>query len=118
MRGRYLVIGSALVVALAAFLPWASFLRFSKTGIDGDGKVTLILAIVGAVLAWRVWGGWLAQLALAAVVVLIGLYDLNDAGNLAASGLYLTFVAGIAWVVGAVMLRARPVGAVSSQTSG
>ena len=36
----------------------------------------------------------MAQLALGAFVVLVGLYDLNDAGHLAASGLYLTFLRG------------------------
>jgi hypothetical protein len=92
-------------VAISAFLPWASFLRFSKSGIEGDGIVTLVLAIVGLALIWRSWGGWMSQVALAALVVLIGLYDLNEVGNLAAIGLYLTFVAGIAWVVGAFMMR-------------
>ena len=105
-KARNVSIAAAGVVAIAAFLPWASFLAFSKSGISGDGIITLICAILGVVLIWRNKLGWLAQLVLALVVVLIGLYDLNQAGNLAASGLYLTFLAGIAWVIGAIMMRA------------
>src|SRR6478609_9821315 len=39
-----------LVVAVAAFLPWVSLFGISKLGIEGDGVITLILAILGAVL--------------------------------------------------------------------
>jgi hypothetical protein len=93
------------VVAVAAFLPWASVFAFSKSGIEGDGIVTLACAAVGLILIWRGRLGWIGQLVLAVIVVLIGLYDLNELGNLAAIGLYLTFLAGLAWVIGALMLR-------------
>ena len=35
-----------LVTAIASFLPWVSFLGFGKLGIEGDGVMTLIFAIV------------------------------------------------------------------------
>jgi hypothetical protein len=38
-------------------------------------------------------------------VAAVGIYDINQAGNLAAIGLYLTFLAGIVWVVAAVVSR-------------
>ena len=100
-----------IVVAVAAFLPWVSILGFSVSGIRGDGMITLILAIVGAVaLAIRTGmlgeariperAGLITSLVLAVLVALIGLVDMNGA---AAIGLYLTLFGGIAWVVGAAL---------------
>jgi hypothetical protein len=101
---------SILVVALAAFLPWISFLGVAIFGIHGDGVLTLALAVAGAIsLATRT--GWLhvvavpervglvASMVFAGLVTLIGLVDLNGA---AAIGLFLTLFGGIAWLVGAV----------------
>lgn len=99
-----------IVVALAAFLPWASIFGISISGIRGDGVITLVLALVGgAALAVRVGlldqvkvpskAGLVVSLACAVLVALIGLVDMNGA---AAIGLYLTLFGGIAWVVGAV----------------
>ena len=100
-----------LVVALAAFLPWVSVFGFSVSGIRGDGVLTLILAILGAVaLAIRVGllgrakvpekASLIASVVFAGLVALIGLLDMNGA---AAIGLYLTLFGGIAWVVGAAL---------------
>jgi hypothetical protein len=105
MRARTVMAGAAGVVLLSAFLPWVSFLGYSRAGIDGDGSITLIVAIVGLFLAWRSWLGWIGQLAAAGVVAVVGIYDINQAGNLAAIGLYLTFLAGVVWVVAAVVSR-------------
>jgi hypothetical protein len=105
MRARMVMLGAAGVVVLAAFLPWASFLSYSKAGIDGDGVMTLVIALVGLLLLWRGWLGWIGQLILAGLVAAIGIYDLNDAGNLAAIGLYLTFLAGVVWVIAAIASR-------------
>ena len=100
-----------IVVALAAFLPWVSVFGFSVSGIRGDGVITLILALLGALsLATRTGlldqvkipekAGLIASLVFAALVALIGLLDMNGA---AAIGLYLTLFGGIAWVVGAAL---------------
>jgi hypothetical protein len=105
-KARNVCVISAGVVAVAAFLPWASVFGFSKAGIEGDGVVTLVCAVAGLALIWGAKLGWVGQLIPALLVVLTGLYDLDEAGNLAAIGLYLTFLAGIAWVVGAFMVRA------------
>ena len=97
---------SAGVVAVAAFLPWVNVFGISVSGIEGDGLITLACAVVGLVLTWRGKLGWVGQLVPAALVALVGLFDLN---NFSAIGLYLTILAGIAWVVGAFMVRAaRP----------
>jgi hypothetical protein len=105
MRTRTVMAGAAGVVVLSAFLPWVSFLGYSRAGIDGDGSITLIVALVGLLLAWRSWLGWIGQLAAAGIVAAVGIYDINQAGNLAAIGLYLTFLGGIVWVVAAVVSR-------------
>ncbi|MFC7359266.1 hypothetical protein [Nocardioides astragali] len=107
-----LVSGIAIiVVALAAFLPWVSVFGFSVSGIRGDGLITLILAVLGALsLATRTGlldqvkipekAGLVASLVFAGLVTLTAFLDMNGA---AAIGLYLTLFGGIAWVVGAVL---------------
>lgn len=100
---------SILVVALAAFLPWVSIFGIGVSGIQGDGVITLVLALVGGVvlaLTTGVFGeqkvagkkSQISLLVLAVLVALIGLLDMNGA---AAIGLYLTLFGGVAWVVGA-----------------
>lgn len=99
-----------LVVVLGAFLPWVSVFGISAIGVEGDGVMTLVLALAGlAVLA--ISTGFLGSdrtsgrashitlLVLAILVALIGLIDMN---GVAAIGLYLTLFAGVAWVAGAV----------------
>ena len=39
---------SILLTAIASFLPWVSIFGISKLGIQGDGVMTLILAVAGA----------------------------------------------------------------------
>jgi hypothetical protein len=87
-----------------------SILGISKLGIEGDGVITLVLAIAGAIVLFVSTGvlghqrtpgkvsTW-ALVILAVLVALVGLLDMNGA---AALGLYLTFFAGIGWVVGAI----------------
>ena len=98
-----------LVTAIASFLPWVSLLGFSKLGIEGDGVMTLILAVAGAVVLGITTGlfgkprspgkrSQITLLVLAVLTALIGLIDMNGA---AAIGLYLTLFAGVAWIVGA-----------------
>lgn len=101
---------SMLVVVLAAFLPWASFLGFSVSGLSGDGAITLGAGLVGLVVLLATSGAigrertprrrsQILLLVLAGLTLLTGLIDMT---GLAAIGLYLTLFAGMAWVVGAV----------------
>lgn len=99
---------SIVVTAIAAFLPWVSLFGISAIGVDGDGVITLILAVAGGVLLALSSGLVgeprqgkalpIALVVLAALTALIGLLDMNGA---AAIGLYLTLFAGVAWTVGA-----------------
>jgi hypothetical protein len=99
-----------LVTILAAFLPWVSIFGVSVRGTGGDGVITLIVALAGLVVLAITSGVFgeartpgrgsqITLLVLAIIVALVGFYDMNGA---AAIGLYLTLLAGIAWVVGAV----------------
>jgi hypothetical protein len=65
------------------------------------------LAIVGAaVLVFRIGRprtpGKASQITLLVLAVLVALVSLLDMSGVAAIGLYLTFFAGVAWVVGGV----------------
>jgi hypothetical protein len=104
-----------IVVVIAAFLPWASVLGISASGVEGDGIITLVLAIAGAAVLVFSTGligrprtpGKASQITLLVLAVLIALVGLLDMSGFAAIGLYLTFFAGIAWVVGAIWQLAQ-----------
>jgi hypothetical protein len=98
-----------LVVALAAFLPWVSIFGVSVRGIEGDGVITLFLAVAGGIvlaLSTVLFGkqkgpGKKSQIPLLVLATLVSLIALIAMSGAAASGLYLTLFGGIAWVVGA-----------------
>lgn len=104
-----LSVGAIAIVVLGAFLPWVSIFGSSVLGIEGDGVITLVLAIGGAVVL--ALGGLIGKprftgrkaditaLVLAVVTALIGLMDMN---GFAAIGLYLTLLGGLAWTAGAI----------------
>lgn len=104
-----LSLGAIVVVVLGAFLPWVSIFGSSVLGIEGDGVITLVLAIGGAIVL--ALGGLIGKarftgrkaditaLVLAVVTALIGLMDMN---GFAAIGLYLTLLGGLAWTAGAI----------------
>jgi hypothetical protein len=110
------LVASALCVA-SVFLPWASLLGISVSGIStDDGKAALVLAGVSLFLLAndaRLLSVWkLSRRATnvvsgvaAALCLLIALADLND---FAAFGLYLLLFSSAAWAAAAVAsLRAR-----------
>jgi hypothetical protein len=98
-----------LVVALAAFLPWVSIFGVSVRGIEGDGVITLFLAVAGGIVLALTTGlfgkqkvpGKKSQIPLLVLATLVSLIALIAMSGAAASGLYLTLFGGIAWVVGA-----------------
>ena len=98
-----------LAVVLGAFLPWVSIFGVTVFGIEGDGIITLALAIAGGITLVLTTGlvgepkepgkkSHIALLVLAVLTMLISMFAMSGA---AAFGLYLTLFAGIAWVVGA-----------------
>ena len=79
------------------------------SGIEGDGVITLVLAVAGGVVLAVTAGlfgepktaGKKSQIALLVMSVLVALIGLMDMNGAAAIGLYLTLFGGVAWVVGA-----------------
>ena len=100
---------SILVVALAAFLPWVSIFGIGVSGIEGDGVITLVIAVTGGIMLAVTTGligkpkvaGKKSQISLLVMSVLVALIGLMDMNGAAAIGLYLTLFGGVAWVVGA-----------------
>lgn len=100
---------SMIVVATSAFLPWASILGLSVSGINGDGQLTFIASVVGLVVLAAHTGLISTRISRtvmlivsgvgAAVAAAVGLFDMN---GFAAIGLYLTLFGGLAWVVAVI----------------
>jgi hypothetical protein len=121
-----LVLGGAALVVLGAFLPWvkaqAGIFSVTKNGIDGDGVLTLLLAIALGIVfpagrpAKTV--GWIV-ITLSGLILAIALYDTVDISNKADEltrsnalvdvsakvgiGLWLTLAAGVAALVGGIL---------------
>jgi hypothetical protein len=129
---RWLVLGGALVVIVGSVLPWvqadAGVFSFTKSGIDGDGALTLALAVaLGAVFLLGRHSaavGW-SVLAFAGVILAIALYDVVDVTNKAREladssplvefsahvgfGLWMTVAGGAATFLGGIVaLAGRP----------
>ena len=100
------LLGGAGALGLGSFLPWAQVGPFSKNGTDGDGVLTLILAIVVAVVAWptiRTSIGRARSVTTtlaAALALLICLYDIADVSS-AGNGLVDTQVGIGLWMAAA-----------------
>ena len=86
-----------------------SIFGISAIGVEGDGVITLLLAVAGGIVLalssglvgkLKAPGKW-AQISLLVFAVLVALIGLMDMNGVAAIGLYLTLFGGIAWVVGA-----------------
>ena len=110
---------AAVMVALGAFLPWANVSFFgSVSGIDGDGKLTLVCAIAIGVM----FGLWkrpalIVAAVIAGITLIVGILDLVDVGRASADlggfggvspgiGLFLTVLAAIAALVLGLMGQA------------
>ena len=124
---QVMVFGGAAFVVVGSLLPWvkaeAGLFSVTKNGIDGDGVLTLLLAVaLGLVfllgrnakaVAWLV-------IVLAALVLAIAIYDTVDVSNKADElgsrssalfhvtasvgvGLWLTLAAGAVALVGGIM---------------
>lgn len=95
--------GCALVIAIAAFFPWVSLFGVYTIGLQGDGVLTLIIALIAlATLIVQAWSrvvlmptvGVDTVLTTAATVcLLISAVDMNQ---YAASGLWMTLVMSVA----------------------
>jgi hypothetical protein len=123
MRANVVILAvSAVIVCLGAFMPWVKLGIISASGTDGDGVITLLLAVVagGLILigAGRKSSTWLsgALLLVAGGVVAIAVYDManiqheiSTSDNIFAAhatigeGLYATFLGGLGLLLGTVL---------------
>lgn len=89
-----IVYAGGALSAIGAFLPWATLLGYSVSGIDGDGVISLVLGIaaIGVVYA-RDWDRT-TNIALAVMGALIALVALSAMTSFAGSGIYVTILGG------------------------
>jgi hypothetical protein len=124
-----IIIGAAILAVIGSFLPWAEALGglVKANGTDGDGVITLVVALIGGGLglgvgfaqkqSTAVWTGIGAFLC-GVIIGAVAAYDLNNLNNVieeveresewdmglsAGSGLYLTLVAGIVMALASVL---------------
>ena len=99
---------STLVIAIAAFLPWVSSEEFdlSKQGIEGDGLITLVLAVVAFFLILINKFKAYIPLVLLAVIAVIGVRDWYVTANTDVSGIVLNVETGLYLTVAATAVAA------------
>lgn len=111
---------AALVVAMGAFLPWVTAFVFSVAGTSGDGRITLVAAILGLLLLLARGTPNLffpLQSILGCGTAAIGFYHLISIESSvptelegvagAGTGLYLTALAGTVWALTALIAGGR-----------
>jgi hypothetical protein len=131
---KVLALGGAALAAIGSFLPWATvsggFVDISKNGMDGDGVITLVGALVfGGLAAWSLLGSWskgrmIGALVVAVLVTLIAVIDIADVASRFSDidtealgldvsigiGLWIVLLGGLAGVAGCIMalVAAKP----------
>ncbi|HEY1280092.1 MAG TPA: hypothetical protein VGF22_10500 [Acidimicrobiales bacterium] len=130
--GFWMVVSGAGLAVLAAFLPWVSvsagFVSQSWNGLDRDGKFTLMLGIAVGIVALvsfqtglKRGAAWAVGVAATGGLVLMVVDAADGASRLAkvndlldsyghaslGVGVYLTFVAMVLVIVGAVLSQRR-----------
>lgn len=113
-----LALAGAAVAAVGSLLPWASvssvFGTISKSGMDGDGVITLVLAVAAGalVLTRKAPGVVIALMALIGVVAVIDIADVSrladDTGFAEVSvgfGLWLVAIGAVLGLVGSIQHR-------------
>jgi hypothetical protein len=130
---KVLALGGAALAAIGSFLPWATvsgFVDISKNGMDGDGVITLVGALIfGGLAAWSLLGSWskgrmIGALVVAVLVTLIAVIDIADVASRFSDidtealgldvsigiGLWIVLLGGLVGVAGCVMalVTAKP----------
>ena len=113
-RSRTIGLVSSAVAAIGSFLPWASVGPFTVNGTSGDGVITLVIAAVAAVFAFRLpkgRGARMVTLIGALLIAAIGIYDIVNISNqsdeiFAASvgiGIVITTIGGLGLLAASLM---------------
>ncbi len=119
----WIVLGGAVLAALGSFLPWAEASGFGQTetasGFDGDGVITIVMAVIVGVLAFPLATGTMtrgrtyAALAVSVLIAVICVIDIVDVSRVAddfggaievsvSYGLWMTLVGGLVATGGSI----------------
>ena len=103
---------ACLGIIIGSLGPWATLFTFSKAGVDGDGVLTLILAVVAAIALFTILsrGGtakfgdrWVAP-AVGAITVAIGIVDAMNLSNLETTLMRTPVSPSVGWGLWVVLL--------------
>lgn len=103
---------ACLGIIVGSLGPWATLFNFSKAGVDGDGVLTLILAVVATVALFTILsrGGrtkfgdrWIAPI-VAAITVAIGIVDAMNLTSLETTVMRTTVSPSVGWGLWVVLL--------------
>jgi len=120
-RSTLIVLVGALLALIGSFLPWATvsvegFGSESASGMDGDGVITLIVALAAAAIAvfMKGRGRMIGIIVAAGIIILVSIIDIADVNRAAGEigdipgvdtsvgfGLWLVLVGGVVALVGA-----------------
>ncbi|MFV9431595.1 MULTISPECIES: DUF2510 domain-containing protein [Rhodococcus] len=98
-------IAASVGIIIGSIGPWASFMAFSKNGIDGDGGITLALGIVAAIALFsilarggksRIGDRWLGVIA-GVICLVISLVDIMDVSSMSTEVFDRTVGVQIGW---------------------
>ncbi|MGH2392809.1 MAG: DUF2510 domain-containing protein [Candidatus Limnocylindria bacterium] len=106
-RAFWIATVAVIFLAIGSLGPWATLGVFSKAGIDGDGQLTIILAIIAALALWAF--STTATSARASVVLIcgvlaagVGIIDAMDVSNTTFLG--QTGAVQVGWGLGMVCI--------------
>jgi hypothetical protein len=110
--GRTIALISAVVLAVSAFLPWGGNDLVSVNGLEGDGMLTIPLAVVVFLLMLfaKKKKGKILTIVLGIVAIAIGFMDygaMSEAAELISGkvgiGIYLTILSGFGILIGSAL---------------
>lgn len=112
----YLFLGSIAFICIGSFLPWANWGMLSVNGTEGDGVITLILAIVGAVMYFAFKNKpkvvKISTIVIGALSLVIAIMSFTGIGDLQVGspggGLYMVTIGSIALIISPFINTSRP----------
>lgn len=91
--GGKLTLAACAAAVIGSLLPWASAFGYRVYGVEGDGLITLLLALAAAALT--VMGRRWPPAVLGAAIAAIAVADVSRLVRFADAGLYVTLLAGV-----------------------
>lgn len=112
----YLFLGSIAFIFIGSFLPWADLGFFSVNGTEGDGVITLILAIAGIVIYFALKNKpkavKITTIAIGALSLIIAIMSFTGIGDLGVGspggGLYMVFIGSIGLIASPFISIGQP----------